>query len=78
MSFQKLQEFKSASIDWTAKREDAVSAGIINEPLKLRMLNDQIMHLERVFLLPNGLPGRPDTRHALFSPSKFNSYGKTK
>jgi len=74
---QKLQEFKSASIEWSRRRDNAVKDGVIKDPLKLRMFNDQIMLLERVFLLPTGLPGRPDTRHALFSPSKFNSYGSS-
>ena len=33
------------------------------------------MLLERIFLLPQGLPGQVSYRHALFSPSKHNSYG---
>ena len=45
---------------------------------RLRALNDQLMLLERVFILPRGLPDRPGVRHALFTPSKFNSYGKKK
>ena len=44
--------------------------------MRRRMLNDKMMYLERVFLLPSGLPGRPTYKHALFSPAKFNSYGK--
>ena len=43
---------------------------------RLRELNDQIMNLERTFILPKGLPGRPEMRNALFSPAKFNAYGK--
>ena len=39
------------------------------------MINDKMMQLEKVFLLPEGLPGRAHYKHALFSPSKFNSYG---
>ena len=34
------------------------------------------MNLERTFLLPQGLPGRPGIRNALFSPAKFNAYGE--
>ena len=41
-----------------------------------RRINDVLMMLERTFLLPQGLPGRPEYRHALFSPAKFDSYGK--
>ena len=40
------------------------------------MLNDKLMLLERVFLLPQGLPDRQNFRNAIFSPSKLNSYGK--
>ncbi|KAG7166768.1 putative N-acetylated-alpha-linked acidic dipeptidase [Homarus americanus] len=40
----------------------------------LRAINDQMMKLEQVFILPAGLPGRPQTRHAVFAPSQFDSY----
>ena len=40
------------------------------------MLNDKLMLLERVFLLPQGMPDRLNVRNAIFSPSKQNSYGK--
>ena len=47
-----------------------------SDPVILKMINDQLLRLERVFLLPEGLPaGRTKYRHAIFSPSKFNSYG---
>ena len=44
-------------------------------PSRLRRRNDQQMLLERIFLLPQGLPGQVSYRHALFSPAKHNSYG---
>ena len=44
------------------------------DSLSLRIVNDQMMQLERVFLMPSGLPGRPDVRNAVFAPGKFNSY----
>ena len=43
-------------------------------PFKLKMINDQMMQLERVFLMDGGLPERQETRHAVFAPSKFNKY----
>jgi len=46
-------------------------------PYRLRELNDRLMLLDRVFILPAGLPDRPEERHALFSPSKFNAYGSS-
>jgi N-acetylated-alpha-linked acidic dipeptidase len=42
---------------------------------QIRMVNDQIMLLERIFILPQGVPGRPRTRNAIFAPSKYNAYG---
>ncbi len=45
------------------------------EPMTLRMLNDQLMLLERAFLIPEGLPGRAGDRHAIFARAKFNHYG---
>ncbi|MPC70070.1 Glutamate carboxypeptidase 2 [Portunus trituberculatus] len=43
-------------------------------PVTLRAVNDQLMKIEQLFLLPAGLPGRPDTRHTVFAPSQFNNY----
>merc|ERR1712037_9674 len=43
--------------------------------LKARMPNDQIMKFERVWIMPRGLPGREEIRHAIFSPAKHNLYG---
>ncbi|XP_068220182.1 N-acetylated-alpha-linked acidic dipeptidase 2-like [Palaemon carinicauda] len=48
--------------------------GSINDPIMIRAINDQMMKLEQVFVLSAGLPGRPETRHALFAPSQFDSY----
>ena len=39
-------------------------------------LNNKLMMLERIFILPKGLPFRPFNRHALFSPAAKNLYGK--
>ena len=47
----------------------------LDDPLKARMINDQIMKFERLWILPKGLPGRGAIRHAIFSPAKFNLYG---
>ena len=45
------------------------------DPNELRMINDQLMMLERVFILPEGLPmGRKKSRHAIYSPALFDSY----
>ena len=47
---------------------------IQSNPFKLKMINDQMMQLERVFVMDGGLPERRDTRHAVFAPSRFNKY----
>ncbi|XP_053363234.1 N-acetylated-alpha-linked acidic dipeptidase 2 [Clarias gariepinus] len=42
--------------------------------LSVRMVNDQLMYLERAFIDPLGLPGRPFYRHIVFAPSSHNKY----
>uniref|UniRef100_A0A8C5D4S3 N-acetylated alpha-linked acidic dipeptidase 2 n=1 Tax=Gadus morhua TaxID=8049 RepID=A0A8C5D4S3_GADMO len=41
---------------------------------RVRMVNDQLMYLERAFIDPLGLPGRPFYRHLIFAPSSHNKY----
>jgi Transferrin receptor-like dimerisation domain len=67
---QKMNQFRDRAQRWLTRRDQ-----LIVSHLEQRALNDQLMMLERVFLLPKGLPGRPDVRHALFSPAKFDLYG---
>ncbi|XP_053312526.1 N-acetylated-alpha-linked acidic dipeptidase 2-like isoform X2 [Spea bombifrons] len=45
-----------------------------NDPLAVRILNDQLMFAERAFIDPLGLPGRPFYRHIIFAPSSHNKY----
>jgi len=73
---ESVKGFRHASQHWALRRDImAEDPTELQDPIKLRMLNDQIMNLERVWLLPQGLPDRPQTRHAIFSPAKFNAYG---
>ena len=58
---ESLTQLKSAVETWTRDLEDR---------LRLRMKNDQLMILERIFLLSEA---RKNYRHALISPSRFNS-----
>jgi hypothetical protein len=71
----KLNRFRARAQLWIRHR-DQLAAAASPDPLEQRTLNDQLMMLERVFLLEEGLPGRPDVRHALFSPAKFDLYGR--
>jgi len=66
-----IAEFETAASEFMAKLEDVKQS---HNPIELRMINDQMMQLERVFMMPAGLPGRPDVRNAIFAPGKFNSY----
>lgn len=75
LMLKSLNTFKMAAEKWTEGKSQMESDGTLSNPIRLRELNDQIMNLERTFLLPKGLPGRPEIRNALFSPAKFNAYG---
>lgn len=68
---QAVKNFAQASKEYMAKLKTMEPS----TPMELRMINDQLMQLERVFVIPEGLPGRPETRHAIFAPAKFNKYG---
>ncbi|XP_058042113.1 N-acetylated-alpha-linked acidic dipeptidase 2-like isoform X3 [Ahaetulla prasina] len=46
----------------------------MNNPIAVRRMNDQLMFLERAFIDPLGLPGRPFYRHVVFAPSSRNKY----
>ncbi|KAM9733251.1 N-acetylated-alpha-linked acidic dipeptidase 2 [Menidia menidia] len=68
--FSAVQNFSVAARDFherlqTLNRED---------PLQVRIINDQLMYLERAFIDPLGLPGRPFYRHVIFAPSSHNKY----
>ncbi|XP_045674024.1 N-acetylated-alpha-linked acidic dipeptidase 2 isoform X1 [Phyllostomus hastatus] len=46
----------------------------VNNPIAVRIMNDQLMLLERAFIDPLGLPGRKFYRHIIFAPSRHNKY----
>ncbi|XP_065943873.1 N-acetylated-alpha-linked acidic dipeptidase 2 [Magallana gigas] len=53
------------------KRVDTVDR---KNPFAIRGINDQIMLMERAFVDPEGLPGRPLARHIVFAESSTDSY----
>uniref|UniRef100_K1QFW2 Aminopeptidase NAALADL1 n=1 Tax=Magallana gigas TaxID=29159 RepID=K1QFW2_MAGGI len=53
------------------KRVDTVDR---KNPFAVRCINDQIMLMERAFIDPEGLPGRPLARHIVFAESSTDSY----
>ncbi|KAK7082545.1 N-acetylated-alpha-linked acidic dipeptidase 2 [Halocaridina rubra] len=46
-------------------------------PLQVRKINDQLMMVERAFIDPLGLPGRPEYNHVVTAPSKKDAYSGT-
>ncbi|KAL3881662.1 hypothetical protein ACJMK2_028072 [Sinanodonta woodiana] len=68
---------ESASANFTLAAKnfyDRLQSVDKKNPLAVRMANDKMMQLERVFIDPEGLPGRPIYKHVMFAPSKFDSY----
>ncbi|XP_040819991.1 putative N-acetylated-alpha-linked acidic dipeptidase isoform X1 [Ochotona curzoniae] len=45
-----------------------------SNPILLRIVNDQLMFLERAFIDPLGLPDRPFYRHIIYAPNSHNKY----
>ena len=43
-------------------------------PKDVGLLNQALHDAERAFLLPEGLPGRPWFRHAIYAPGKYTGY----
>jgi len=40
-------------------------------------VNRALREAERALLLPNGLPGRPWFRHAIYAPGRYTGYAAT-
>ena len=43
-------------------------------PSQLARVNDALRRVERAYLIPGGLPGRPWYNHAIYAPSLANGY----
>merc|ERR1719510_972876 len=69
-----VSEFEAAAKNYMNMLSEK-SSDIKSDPLKLRMINDQLMQMERVFIMDGGIPSQRDIRHAIFAPGKFNKYG---
>ncbi|XP_053177566.1 N-acetylated-alpha-linked acidic dipeptidase 2 [Scomber japonicus] len=68
--FSAVANFTDASREFHERLEN-LNRG---DPLQVRIMNDQLMYLERAFIDPLGLPGRPFYRHVIFAPSSHNKY----
>jgi len=67
------QAFMNATRNFDAKVIAALNAGDY-DVMQIRIINDQLMQLERMFILPFGLPGRSYLRHVIFAPSIDDVY----
>ncbi|XP_072317937.1 N-acetylated-alpha-linked acidic dipeptidase 2 [Eucyclogobius newberryi] len=68
--FSAVGNFTEAAADFHERLHSLDKA----DPLQVRIVNDQLMYLERAFIDPLGLPGRPFYRHVIFAPSSHNKY----
>lgn len=68
--FSAAENFTVAARDFHQRLDQLDSSNA----LAVRMVNDQLMYLERAFIDPLGLPGRPFYRHIIFAPSSHNKY----
>uniref|UniRef100_A0A146XG42 Glutamate carboxypeptidase 2 n=1 Tax=Fundulus heteroclitus TaxID=8078 RepID=A0A146XG42_FUNHE len=68
--FSAVENFTAAARDFHERLQTLNT----QDPLQVRMVNDQLMYLERAFIDPLGLPGRPFYRHVIFAPSSHNKY----
>ncbi|XP_034779341.2 N-acetylated-alpha-linked acidic dipeptidase 2-like [Acipenser ruthenus] len=68
--FSAVKNFTEAAQDFHVRKKHLD----MSNPMALRMVNDQMMYLERAFIDPLGLPGRPFYRHIIFAPSSHNKY----
>ncbi|XP_046892250.1 N-acetylated-alpha-linked acidic dipeptidase 2 [Hypomesus transpacificus] len=68
--FSAVENFTVAATDF----HDRLKTLDRTDSLQVRMVNDQLMYLERAFIDPLGLPGRPFYRHVIFAPSSHNKY----
>ncbi|XP_078514544.1 N-acetylated-alpha-linked acidic dipeptidase 2-like isoform X3 [Lissotriton helveticus] len=68
--FSAVENFTKTSIEFHKRIEQLD----MNKIIDLRIMNDQLMFLERAFVDPLGLPGRKFYRHIIFAPSSHNKY----
>ncbi|XP_075402557.1 N-acetylated-alpha-linked acidic dipeptidase 2-like isoform X2 [Tenrec ecaudatus] len=68
--FSAVRNFSEAASDFHRR----LSGIDLNNPIAVRIMNDQLMLLERAFIDPLGLPGRPFYRHIISAPSSHNKY----
>uniref|UniRef100_A0A8C2LA45 Glutamate carboxypeptidase 2 n=1 Tax=Cricetulus griseus TaxID=10029 RepID=A0A8C2LA45_CRIGR len=68
--FSAVKNFTEITYEFNKKIQDLDKSN----PISLRIINDQLMYLERAFIDPLGLPDRPFYRHIIYAPSSHNKY----
>ncbi|XP_069739420.1 N-acetylated-alpha-linked acidic dipeptidase 2-like isoform X2 [Phaenicophaeus curvirostris] len=68
--FSAVMNFSKAAVDFHRRLEQVDK----KDPVAVRIMNDQLMLIERAFIDPLGLPGRKFYRHVIFAPSSHNKY----
>ncbi|XP_034023645.1 N-acetylated-alpha-linked acidic dipeptidase 2 [Thalassophryne amazonica] len=68
--FSAVDNFTTAAWDFHERLQNLDRTDL----MQVRIMNDQLMYLERAFIDPLGLPGRPFYRHVIFAPSSHNKY----
>ena len=69
-----IEDYKDSTLKWSERFNNSLSE-IQSSPLLIKAINDQMMNLDKYFLLKDGIPGRSIYSHAIISPSNFNAYG---
>ena len=65
-----ITKFENATDDWHARLSMDLG-DIEQQPLMAKYINDQMMNLDKTFLLQTGLPERPIYRHVAMSSLDF-------
>ena len=62
------------SVEGFRRRWNRLSEARLSDKALRSRINDALMKVERDFLLPRGLPGRPWYRHAFYAPGVYTGY----
>lgn len=65
-----VHNFSVAAFDFHSRQNGLDTS----DPMAIRMVNDQLLLLERVFLDPRGLPRNPYKKHLVLSPPELPTY----
>ncbi|KAH8030205.1 hypothetical protein HPB51_006637 [Rhipicephalus microplus] len=65
-----VQNFSDAAYNFHSRQNELDTS----DPMAIRMVNDQLLLLERVFLDPRGLPRNPYKKHLVLSPPELPTF----